>query len=65
MTRDSLYHTGVFSDLTIHTTDQALEVHRIIVCSRSETFCRFFSDVPIVTPSKTQTLHYPQAQLTW
>ncbi|CAG8898379.1 unnamed protein product [Penicillium egyptiacum] len=47
-----LYHTGIFSDLTIHTTDQALKVHRLVVCGRSETFCRFFSDVPSLQESE-------------
>ncbi|KAJ5514849.1 hypothetical protein N7463_004401 [Penicillium fimorum] len=41
-----LYPTGMFSDLTIYTTDQALKVHRLVVCGRSEVFCRFFSNVP-------------------
>ncbi|KAG0158769.1 hypothetical protein PDIDSM_6288 [Penicillium digitatum] len=41
-----LYPTGIFSDLTIYTTDQVLKVHRLVVCGRSEAFCRFFSDVP-------------------
>ncbi|CAI7615148.1 unnamed protein product [Penicillium glandicola] len=40
------YSTGIFSDLTIYTTDQALQVHRLVVCSRSEAFCRFFADIP-------------------
>ncbi|KAJ5430507.1 hypothetical protein N7491_007523 [Penicillium cf. griseofulvum] len=40
------YPTGMFSDLTIYTTDQALKVHRLVVCSRSEAFRRYFSNVP-------------------
>ncbi|KAJ5834309.1 hypothetical protein N7447_000335 [Penicillium robsamsonii] len=41
-----LYLTGMFSDLTIYTADQALKVHSLVVCSRSEAFYRFFSNVP-------------------
>ncbi|CAI7623425.1 unnamed protein product [Penicillium crustosum] len=39
-----LYPTGTFSDLTIYTTDQALKVHKLVVCSRSEAFRRIFSN---------------------
>ncbi|KAF9250632.1 hypothetical protein DTO006G1_5736 [Penicillium roqueforti] len=41
----NFHRTGIFSDLTIYTADQVLSVHRIVVCSRSETFCRHFADL--------------------
>jgi hypothetical protein len=44
LTRNSFYRSGVFSDLTIRTQDQDLKVHKLIVCSRSETFCRIFNE---------------------
>ncbi|PYI17275.1 BTB/POZ domain protein [Aspergillus violaceofuscus CBS 115571] len=36
------YASSKFSDLTIHTLDQDLKVHRLVVCGQSEYFSRLY-----------------------
>jgi hypothetical protein len=56
----SFWHSGAFSDLTLFVSDRTFQVHRLVLCVRSQVFCDLIVTDTQVNRLGTHTLYNMQ-----